>query len=322
MATMRIMRVVDGALAYSTAPRPQPGPGEVLVRVVAAGVNRADLLHVAGKYPSPAGWPHWPGLEVCGTVEELGAGVERLAVGTRIVALVGGGGYAEFIAVPATLCLPAPERLDNLEAGALIESACTVWSLVQWDALEPGSNILIHGGSGSVGSLAIQWASAKGHRVFATAGSDERARACEALGAHLALNYATEDFADAVAAAGGAALVVDVVGAPGLAQNIKALAPGGLIACIGFMEGSRGEVDLRALMSRQGTIRSTALRSRPLAQREAIVAGVLREMWPLIPDRLRPLVAKSLPLSDAALAHQELRAGGVMGKIVLVPDHA
>lgn len=320
--TMRIMTAAKGALTPADAPIPTAETDHVVIKVLAAGVNRADLLQVAGSYPSPAGWPSWPGLEACGVVVETGPGVDAFSPGDRVVALTGGGSYAEYVAVPQGLCLPAPAGLDDAAAGGLMEAACTVWSAFDGVALEPGDTVVIHGGSGGIGTFAIQWARLLGLRVFTTAGGEERARRCENLGAQRAFDYRSASFSATVRDAGGASLILDVVGGPALAANIDALALGGTIVCLGFQAGSRGELDLRSLMGRQGRITSTALRARPLAQKERIVRGVGADMWGHIPDALRPIIDRRLPLHQAALAHEALRRSEVFGKVVLVPGEA
>lgn len=320
------MRVVDVAapggpetLVVRERPVPRPGPDEVLVRVLAAGVNRADLLQRRGHYPPPPGAPSWPGLEVAGVVEAAGESVTEWDVGDEVCALLPGGGYAEMAAVDRRLVLPAPSGVDVVDAAALVESACTVWSNLDAASARPGERLLVHGGTGGIGSFAIQLAAALGLEVYATAGSPERVARCREMGAAAAWDYTSEDWVAGMRAAGGADVVLDVVGAAYLERNVAALATGGRLVVIGLQGGTRGELDLGALLAKRARVIGTTLRSRPLDERAAIVAGVRREVWPLVPERIRPVVAARLPLADAAQAHRELEAGGVVGKILLTP---
>lgn len=320
------MRVVDVAapggpetLVVRERPVPRPGPDEVLVRVLAAGVNRADLLQRRGHYPPPPGAPSWPGLEVAGVVEAAGESVTEWDVGDEVCALLPGGGYAEMAAVDRRLVLPAPSGVDVVDAAALVESACTVWSNLDAASARPGERLLVHGGTGGIGSFAIQLAAALGLEVYATAGSPERVARCREMGATAAWDYTSEDWVAGMRAAGGADVVLDVVGAAYLERNVAALATGGRLVVIGLQGGTRGELDLGALLAKRARVIGTTLRSRPLDERAAVVAGVRREVWPLVPERIRPVVAARLPLADAAQAHRELEAGGVVGKILLTP---
>jgi len=320
------MRVVDVAapggpetLVVRERPVPRPGPDEVLVRVLAAGVNRADLLQRRGHYPPPPGAPSWPGLEVAGVVEAAGESVTEWGVGDEVCALLPGGGYAEMSAVDRRLVLPAPSGVDVVDAAALVESACTVWSNLDAASARPGERLLVHGGTGGIGSFAIQLAAALGLAGYATAGSPERVARCREMGATAAWDYTSEDWVAGMRAAGGADVVLDVVGAASLERNVAALATGGRLVVIGLQGGTRGELDLGALLAKRARVIGTTLRSRPLDERAAIVAGVRREVWPLVPERIRPVVAARLPLADAAQAHRELEAGGVVGKILLTP---
>jgi len=320
------MRVVDVAapggpetLVVRERPVPRPGPDEVLVRVLAAGVNRADVLQRRGHYPPPPGAPSWPGLEVAGVVEAAGESVTEWGVGDEVCALLPGGGYAEMAAVDRRLVLPAPSGVDVVDAAALVESACTVWSNLDAASARPGERLLVHGGTGGIGSFAIQLAAALGLEVYATAGSPERVARCREMGATAAWDYTSEDWVAGMRAAGGADVVLDVMGAAYLERNVAALATGGRLVVIGLQGGTRGELDLGALLAKRARVIGTTLRSRPLDERAAIVAGVRREVWPLVPERIRPVVAARLPLADAAQAHRELEAGGVVGKILLTP---
>lgn len=296
------------------------------MRVAAAGVNRADLLQRQGHYPPPAGAPEWPGLEVSGVVAGHGPDVDSGAwpIGTRVVALLPGGGYAEAVAVPASLLLPVPDGVDLVDAAGLPEAVCTAWSnLVDAGRLRAGETLLVQGGSGGVGSVAVQLGSALGAHVIATAGGPSRAARCRDLGARTVIDHRTEDVAAAVRAAThehGADVVLDVLGAGGLATNLAALATGGRLVVIGTQRGTRGEIDLGLLLARRASIIGTTLRSRPLAEKARIVADVRSHVWPMLDDgRLRPVVHARLPLDDAAEAHRLLDSGEVFGKVLLMP---
>ena len=307
------------ALVPGTAPTPEPGPDEVLILVHAAGVNRADVLQRQGHYPSPPGAPAWPGLEVAGVVASVGANVTHWAPGDRVCALLPGGGYAQLVTVDAGLVLPVPTGLSMVEAAGLVEAACTVWSnFIAADA-RAGERLLVHGGSGGVGHVAIQLGSALGMDVWATAGSDERATRCAALGAQV-INHRDEDFVEPVKEAGGADVILDVVGAAYLERNLAALATGGRLVVIGMQGGVRAELNLGALLAKRARIIGTTLRSRPLDERRAIVAAVSENVWPLVPEQVRPLVHATYPLEQAAAAHIALESGKVFGKVVLTVD--
>jgi putative PIG3 family NAD(P)H quinone oxidoreductase len=313
-------------LRVAARPDPQPGPGEVLVRVAAAGVNRADLLQREGKYPPPPGAPDWPGLEVSGVVAGHGPGVDAAAwpLGARVAALLPGGGYATLVAVPAGLLLPVPDEVDLVDAAGLPEALLTSWTnVVDAGRLAAGEVLLVQGGSGGVGSVAVQLGAALGAHVVATAGGAERAERCRDLGARTVVDHRTQDVAAAVREATdghGADVVLDVLGAGGLATNLAALATGGRIVVIGTQRGARAELDLGLLMARRGSVIGTTLRARPLAEKERIVADVREHAWPMLTDgRLRPVVHARLPLARAADAHRLLDSGEVFGKVLLVP---
>ena len=301
---------------------PRPRSGEVLIDVAAAGVNNADLLQRAGLYPPPAGAPSWPGLEVSGVVAAAGPD-SGWAPGDRVAALLDGGGYAQQAIAPAAQVLPVPDGMDLVDAAALPEAACTGWSTLAAAGLAPGQWLLVHGGSGGVGSLAVQVGAALGAHVIATAGGPERAARCRGLGARVVVDHRAEDFVAAVADATdgrGVDVVLDVVGAAYLERNLAALAVGGRLAVIGLQKGRRAELDLGALLSRRLTVLGTTLRSRPAAEKAGIVAAVRSEVWPLVADgRVRPVVHARLPLTEAARAHRMLAAGEVFGKLLLVP---
>jgi len=310
-------------------PDPVPGPGEVLVEIAAAGVNRADLLQRAGHYPPPPGAPAWPGLEVSGVVIALGPGVALpddggWRVGQKVAALLAGGGYAERVAVPAGQLLPVPASVALVDAAALPEAACTAWTnLVDTGGLRAGQTVLVQGGSGGVGSVAVQIAAALGARVITTAGSAERTLRCVQLGAELAIDHRADDVVDAVLAATdgrGVDVVLDVLGAGGLADNLAMLATGGRLVVIGLQRGARTEIDLGLLLARRLTVAATTLRSRSAAEKAAIVAAVRANVWPMLDGgRLRPVVHARLPLDRAGDAHRMLESGTVFGKILLVP---
>lgn len=317
-----VLRIIE-------TPDPVPGPGEVVIEVAAAGVNRADLLQRAGYYPPPPGAPPWPGLEVSGTVVAVGPGngSPRWAVGDRVAALLDGGGYAEKVAVPAGQVLPVPDGVGLVEAAALPEAVCTAWSMlwspVSVTALLPGEWLLVHGGSGGVGTTAVQLAAALGVKVVTTAGGPERAARCLDLGAHAAIDHRAEDFVARVheiTDGRGVDVVLDVIGAAYLERNVEALATGGRLVVIGLQKGRRGEIDLRALLTKRATVTGATLRARPLAEKSQIVAEVREHVWPLVADgRVRPVVHQELRLADAARAHELLDTGGAFGKVLLVP---
>ncbi|TRW47282.1 NAD(P)H-quinone oxidoreductase [Georgenia yuyongxinii] len=314
----------DQDLELTGVPDPEPGPGGVLVEVAGAGVNRADLLQRAGHYPVPPGASDILGLEVSGTIAACGEGVTGWHVGDEVCALLAGGGYAELVAVPAGQLLPVPGAVSLIDAAALPEAACTAWdNLMRAGGLVAGETVLIHGGSGGVGSAAIQLAAAVGARVLTTAGSPERVARCLELGADLAIDHRAEDVVAAVHAATdgrGVDVILDVLGAGGLPGNVTMLALGGRLVIIGTQKGRKGELDLGLLMGRQASIHATLLRPRSVQQKAAVVADVRERVWPMLDDgRLRPVVADRLPLADAARAHALLDSGKVFGKILLVP---
>ena len=339
---MRIITIEPGdgtapaRLADGTAPAPDVRAGEVRVRVGAAGVNPADVLQVRGLYPPPAGAPAWPGLEVAGTVVAVGEGVDDVAPGLRVAALLPGGGYAEEVAVPARHTWPVPDDLDDAHAAALPEGLCTAWSsLVDVGRLTAGETVLVHGGSGGVGSLAAQLALTLGCRVVTTARGEARVAAVRDLLAP-ALAHARargagtdaltvvdrehDDVTEVVRALGGADVVLDVVGAANLGRNVHALARDGRLVVIGLMKGRRGELDLGELLARRGTVVGTTLRSRSDDEKAAVVAAVRAHAWPLVAAGVvRPHVHARVPFARAADAHELLGSGDVVGKVVLVP---
>ena len=298
---------------------PEAGPGEVLVRVAATAVNRADTLQRQGHYSPPPGATEVLGLECSGTVAALGEGVTGWSVGDEVCALLAGGGYAELVAVPAGQLMPVPDGLDLVQAGSLPEVACTVWSNVFMIAgLQPGERLLVHGGAGGIGTMAIQVAHALGATVFTTAGSKEKLAVCAELGADVTINYRDQDFVEVLREAGGADVVLDNMGAKYLPRNVDALATEGRLVVIGLQGGTKGELDLGMLLRKRGAVIATTLRARPPAEKAAITAAVAEHVWPLVADgRVRPVVHTALPLDRVAEAHRLMDESGHIGKIVL-----
>lgn len=311
-----VLRAVD-------RPDPVPGPGEVLIAVAAAGVNRPDIMQRRGAYPPPPGVSDIPGLEVAGTIVAVGDGVSDWRVGDQVCALVAGGGYASLCAAPAVQCLPVPSGLGLVEAAALPETYFTVWTNVfELGRLQAGETLLVHGGSSGIGTTAIQLAVARGARAIATVGSGEKARAVEALGAGRAINYHEDDFVEAVLEATGgrgADVILDIVGGSYLARNLTALAPGGRLVAIGLMGGeATGTIDLRRVLGRRLTITGSTLRPRPVAEKGRIAGALRREVWPLVERGVvRPIVFRTFALADAAAAHRLIESSAHVGKVVL-----
>jgi putative PIG3 family NAD(P)H quinone oxidoreductase len=304
---------------------PVPGPGEVLIDVVAAGLNRADVQQRRGYYPPPPGASEIPGLEVSGRIAGFGRGVTKAcSVGDKVVALLAGGGYAEQVAVPAEQVLRIPDGVDVVTAASLPEVAATVYSnLVMTAQLQPGETVLIHGATGGIGTMAIQLAKAFGAKVATTAGTAEKVGTAKAfLGADIAINYNEEDFPESLKRQNGgkgADVILDVVGAKYLAQNVEALADYGRLVVIGLQGGVKGELDLGQLLRKRAAVVATSLRPRPVQEKGAIMNAVRESVWPLIADgRIRPLVAKTFPLDQAAAAHEYFDSGDHVGKILLV----
>jgi len=309
------------ALTVAELPDPEPGPGEVLVKVAATAVNRADTLQRQGFYPPPPGASEILGLECSGTVAALGDGVTGWSVGDEVCALLAGGGYAELVAVPAGQLMPVPGGLDLVAAGSIPEVACTVWSNVFMIAgLQPGEKLLVHGGAGGIGTFAIQLARALSAKVFTTAGSAEKLAVCADLGADVTINYRDEDFVEVLHEAGGADVILDNMGAKYLGRNVDALATEGRLVVIGMQGGSKGELDLGMLLRKRGAVIATALRARPTEEKATIAASVVEHVWPLVADgRVRPVVHATLPFDRAAEAHRLMEDSGHIGKIVLTP---
>lgn len=310
------------ALVWGTVPDPVCGPDEVVVEVAASAVNRADILQRQGSYAAPEGAPHWPGLECSGTIREIGAGVSGWRVGEPVCALLSGGGYAERAAVPAGQLLPVPPGMDLVTAAALPEVVCTVWSNVVMTAgLSSGDVLLVHGGASGVGTAAIQVGVALGARVAVTAGSEAKLSRCADLGASILVNYRQADFVDAVRSATdgrGADVVLDIIGAKYLARNVDVLAPDGRVVVIGLQGGRKAELNLAAMMAKRARITGALLRSRPAAEKAAIVAEVREHVWPLLESgAMVPVVDRVVPMRDAALAHRVVEAGEHVGKVLL-----
>jgi NADPH2:quinone reductase len=309
-------------LTLAQRPVPEPGPGEVRLRLAYAGVNRPDALQRAGAYAPPPGASDLPGLECAGTVDALGPGVTTWAVGDRVCALLPGGGYAEQVVTPAAHCLPVPQGLSLAEAAALPETFFTVWSNVfMRGRLRGGERFLVHGGASGIGTTAIQLGRAFGVRVFATAGGPDRAKACESFGAERGIDRHTEDFVPILQAQGGADVILDMVGGPYLPRNIQALADDGRLVQIAFLQGPKAELDLNAVMRKRLTVTGSTLRPQSVAAKARIAEELRREVWPLLATgRLRPVMDREFALEDAAQAHALLESNTVLGKIVLRID--
>jgi NADPH2:quinone reductase len=303
-------------------PLPVLKAGEVLIRVIAAGVNRPDVFQRLGQYPVPPGASDLPGLEVAGEIVDGELGASGFRKGDLVCALVQGGGYAEFCAAPLEQCLPVPKGLSPLEAATLPETFFTVWSNVfQRAALQPGETLLVQGGSSGIGVTAIQLARALGHRVFATAGSEDKCRACTELGAERAINYRTEDFSAVVkelTGGKGVDVVLDMVGGDYLKREIACLADDGRICLIALLGGARTEIDLGQVLRRRLTITGSTLRPRPVAFKAQIARELRERVWPLIEaGTIRPVIHRSFPLEEAAQAHALMESSAHVGKLVL-----
>jgi putative PIG3 family NAD(P)H quinone oxidoreductase len=312
-------------LTLREVPDLAPGPDEVVLATTAAGVNRADLMQRQGFYPPPPGAPPYPGLECSGTVTAVGSAVTGWHPGDQVCALLAGGGYAEQVAVPAGQLLPLPAGIGLLEAAALPEAACTVYSnIVMYAGLAPGETLLVHGGASGIGTLAIQLGHALGARVVCTAGTAEKLARCRELGADLAVNYRDEDFVSAALSftgGHGADVILDIIGAAYLQRNVTALASGGRLVVIGLQGGGTGELDLAQLLRKRATVHASTLRSRPLAEKAAIVSSVHAEVWPLVSSgQVKPVIETTLPLTEAVQAHRLMEASGHIGKILLSTD--
>ena len=307
-------------LALVDLPRPEAGSGQILIKVVAAGVNRPDILQRQGGYPPPAGAPLTPGLEVAGEVVALGQGVSRFRLGDKVCALVPGGGYADYAVVAEDNALPVPDGLSMIEAAAIPETYFTVWTNVfQRGALKAGERILIHGGSSGIGTTAIQLAKAFGAFVIVTAGSDEKCKQCLALGADLAINYRTQDFVIEMEKGGlKADVILDMVGGDYVARNLKVAALNGRIVQIAFQQGSKIEADFLAIMLKRLTFTGSTLRPRTVAEKALIARELEEKVWPLLAaGTCLPQIYKTFPLGDAVKAHRLMESSAHVGKIVL-----
>ncbi|WP_299954736.1 NAD(P)H-quinone oxidoreductase [uncultured Modestobacter sp.] len=314
-------------LGWGEVPDPVCGPGEVLVDVAAAAVNRADLLQRQGHYPAPPGASEVLGLECSGVISEVGEGITGWSVGDEVCALLSGGGYAERVAVPAGQLLPRPAGVELATAAALPEVVCTVWSNVFMLAgLRAGEVFLVHGGGSGIGTMAVQLAVRAGARVAVTAGSAAKLDFCRELGAEILVDYREQDFVEVVKEATGghgADVVLDIIGAKYLARNVDVLATGGRLVGIGMQGGTKAEIDLGKLMRKRASVAATTLRSRPATGpggKAEIVAAVRQDVWPDVERGvIRPIVDRRLPMSRAAEAHTLLESSGAIGKVLLVP---
>lgn len=326
--TMHYIDITDfggpEGLQLSSGSMPRPGPGQVLIKVAAAGVNRPDVIQRTGNYPPPPGASPVPGLEIAGEVVETGEGVDRPAVGDLVCALVTGGGYAEYAVAEAPLCLPVPDGLSVIEAAALPETFFTVWSNVFDRArLQPGESFLVHGGSSGIGTTAIQLAAALGATVYTTAGSEEKCAACRELGATRAVNYRSEDFVEVLkreTADRGVDVILDMVMGDYMQKNISLAAVEGRIVIIAGLAGFSAEVNFAPVMLKRLTITGSTLRPRDVAFKATVAAGLQQHVWPLIAaGRVRPVIHRILPLAEAAEAHRIMEASRHIGKILLQP---
>ena len=307
-----VLRVVD-------APDPKLEPGNVLVDVAATAVNRADLLQRQGHYPPPPGASAYPGLECSGRIHALGEGVSGWQLGQQVCALLSGGGYAELVSVPVGQLMPVPTGVSLVDAAALPEATCTVWSMVfQRGGLTSGQTLLVHGGSSGIGTTAIQLGTTFGARVITTAGTARKVDFCLALGAAIGVNYHQQDFVEVVKQAGGADVILDNMGASYLARNVRALARDGRLVVIGLQGGTEGELDLGALLAKRATITSASLRAQSASAKAAIVAATVANVWPVIEaGAVHPVIDRTLWLDDAAEAHRLVESSEHIGKVLL-----
>jgi putative PIG3 family NAD(P)H quinone oxidoreductase len=312
-----VMRVDD-------VPDPTPGPGEVLIEVAATAVNRADCMQRQGNYPPPRGASPYLGLECSGTIAALGESVAGWNVGDEVCALLAGGGYAELVAVPVGQLLPVPSGMSLLDAAALPETTCTVWSMVfgaEAGRLHPGERLLVHGGTSGIGTMAIQLGAARGATVLATAGTQRKAAVCRELGAAVAINYRDEVFEERVldeTQGAGVDVVLDNMGATYLPRNLRCLAVGGRLIVLGLQGGRKGEVDLGALLTKRATVHAAGLRARPAAQKATIVAETTLAVWPLLEaGDVRPVIDRVLTLDDVVEAHRLVESSEHIGKVLM-----
>ena len=304
-------------------PVPQPGPGEVLIKIAAAGINRPDVLQRKGVYPPPPGTTDIPGLELAGEVVLLGEGVREPALGAQVCVLVAGGGYAQYVSAPAVQCLPVPPSLTLEQAAVLPETFFTVWlNVFERARLGKGETLLVHGGASGIGTTAILLAKAFAARVIVTAGTAQKCAACRELGADVAINYREGDFVEATMRATdgkGADVILDMVGGDYLARNAAAAAVEGRIALIATQGGNKAELDLRPLMVKRLTITASTLRAQPVQNKGRIAAALRQHVWPLFETRaLKPVIHARFPLADAAGAHRLMESDAHIGKIVLL----
>lgn len=321
-ATMRAVRAVDQKPVLVEAEVPQPGPGEVLVKVRATALNRADLMQAMGLYPPPKGASDILGLELAGEIAALGDGVTRWKVGDAVCALVAGGGYAEYCVVPEGSCLPKPASLSWEQAGAAAEAFFTVWTNVSDRArLKEGETLLVHGGASGIGTTAIQLYAARGHKVFTTAGGPEKVALCRKLGAFRAIDYKSEDFVSVVKAETGGRgvdVILDMIGGDYVQKNIDSLALEGRVVNIAYQNGANVTVNLLTVMLKRLSILASTLRARTAAEKAAVAAGVMRDAWPLVESgKIAPVVDSVFPLDRVAEAHARMATGAHAGKIVL-----
>ena len=325
-ASMRCVEITEpggpDVLRPAHRPVPVPGTDEILVRVAAAGVNRPDTLQRQGRYDPPAGASDLPGLELSGTVVAVGGNVTGWTAGDAVCALVAGGGYAEYCTVPAVQALPVPKALSMVEAAAIPETVFTVWTNVfERGGLKAGETLLVHGGSSGIGTTAIQLAKAFGATVFTTAGSAEKCRACEALGADRAIDYKTEDFVAVIRAATGGRgvdVVLDMVGGDYVARDIEIMAPDGRHVSIAFLQGAKVSLNLAPVMMKRLTLTGSTLRARPVAEKGRIAAALREKVWPLLDSgTIKPMIHAAFPLDQAAEAHRLMESSAHIGKIVL-----
>lgn len=314
-----VKSVVGQPLALHEIGKPSPGPAQVLIRVHAAGVNRPDLIQRAGKYPPPPGAPETLGLEVAGVIEAVGDGVTRWKAGDKVCALVPGGGYAAYAIAHEGSAMPLPESLTFVEAAGLPETVLTVWNNVFHMAqLKPGEAFLVHGGASGIGTTAIQLAAAWGATVYATAGTDDKCRLCESLGAKRAINYRTDDFETVLRDAGGVDVVLDMVGKPYFEKNLTILKDLGRLTYIAFLQGSRIEGDFTRLMLKRISVSGSTLRIRSDAHKGMLAAAVVEHVWPWIAEgHFRPQVSAVFPLAEAEAAHAKMETADHAGKIIL-----
>jgi len=303
-------------------PVPEPAPGEVLIRVSAAGVNRPDVMQRLGMYPPPPGAPDIPGLEVAGTIVKLGSDTSRWKTGERVCALVAGGGYAEYVTAPWQQCLPVPAGLSMIEAAALPETFFTVWANVfERGALAPGETLLVQGGSSGIGVTAIQLARAFGNRVVVTAGSAEKCQECERLGAERAINYKSEDFVGVVKEitnGQGVDVILDMVAGDYVPRELQCLADDGRLVIIAFLGGTKAQLNMTDILLRRLTITGSTLRPRPVAFKAKLAETLEKKVWPLIASgKIRPVIHSRFALADACDAHALMETSAHVGKLML-----